>query len=376
MGPVSVPTAGRRVVGGPRRAYLDNLKVTLVAGVITGHVVITYADIGSWAYREPSGNDAFLIPASLFVALGSLFAMGMFFLIAGLLTPRALGRRGARGFLRDRSLRLGLPFLVFLLLVYPAVEWMGAGRRGRSFVWYLRAQLDALDPGPLWFVLALLIFSVGYTSWRAFRPAGRTPRLLRPWALVGLAGMIAVATFVVRLRFPVNSRQVFELHVWQWPQCIGLFVLGIACAENGWLDPVPDRLLRPAGITALVGIGSVTAGFAISHDAFDPFAGGLSWQAALVAACEGVIAVSLSVWLLGYFQRRHDHSRPVASAMGRAAFGAYVVQAPVVVGVALLASPLPAAPELKALVVAPAAVAGSFALARVLTRVPGINRVL
>jgi hypothetical protein len=81
-------------VPAPRRAYLDNLKVLLVTGVIVGHVLITYADIGSWAYREPSGNKAFLIPAALFVVLGSLFAMGLFFLLAGLLLPRALARKG------------------------------------------------------------------------------------------------------------------------------------------------------------------------------------------------------------------------------------------------------------------------------------------
>ena len=62
--------------------------------------------------------------------------------------------------------------------------------------------------------------------------------------------------------------------------------------------------------------------------------------------------------------------------MGRAAFGAYVVQAPVAVAIARLAHPLPIVPELKFLFVAPAAVAGSFGLAWLLTRVPGIKKVL
>ena len=95
----------------PRHAYLDNLKVVLVVGVIVGHVLITYADVGTWAYRETSVNDAFLIPAALIVALGSLFAMGVFFLIAGLMTPGPLARKGPGGFLRDRSLRLGVPVM-------------------------------------------------------------------------------------------------------------------------------------------------------------------------------------------------------------------------------------------------------------------------
>jgi hypothetical protein len=62
--------------------------------------------------------------------------------------------------------------------------------------------------------------------------------------------------------------------------------------------------------------------------------------------------------------------------MGRAAFGAYVVQAPVAVLIARLAGPVPLAPEVKFLFVAPAAVAGSFGLAWLLTRVPGLKRFL
>ncbi|MBP7705928.1 MAG: acyltransferase [Candidatus Aminicenantes bacterium] len=357
----------------PRRAYLDNLKTFLVAGVITGHVLITYADIGSWAYREPSTNKAFIIPAAFYVAVGSMFAMGLFFLIAGLLVPRALARKGPAGFLRDRLVRLGPPFLAFLLVVFPVVRWMGDGR-GRSLAWFFRDQLKELDPGPLWFVLALLIFSAGYAACRVVRPARTSPRPWRASLLFGLAAGIAAATFAVRLRFPIDSHQIFVLHVWQWPQCVGLFALGIACAENGWLDPVPDRLRRWAGGTALSGAGMIVAAILLNMKNTDPLGGGMNWPAAVIAAGEGITATGSSVWLLGLFQRRFDGAGPLARALGRAAFGAYVVQAPVAVAIARLAQPLPVAPELKFLFVAPAAVAGSFGLAWLLTKVPGVKK--
>jgi glucan biosynthesis protein C len=359
----------------PRRAYLDNLKTVLVAGVITGHVFITYAEVGSWAYREPSTNKAFIIPAAFYVAVGSMFAMGLFFLIAGLFVPRGLARKGPAGFLGDRLVRLGPPFLAFLLVVFPIVRWMG-DQRGRSLAWFFRDQLKELDPGPLWFVLALLIFSAGYVAWRVIRPARPSPRPWRASFLVGLAAVIAAATFAVRLRCPIDSHQVFVLHVWQWPQCVGLFALGVACAENGWLDPVPDRLRRQAGLAALGGALTIIATLLANQKSLDPLGGGMTWQAAVVAVGEGMTAVGSSVWLLGTFQCRLDRAGPLARGMGRAAFGAYVVQAPVAVAIARLAHPLPIAPELKFLVVAPAAVAGSFGLAWLLTRLPGIKRFL
>jgi fucose 4-O-acetylase-like acetyltransferase len=355
-----------------RRAYLDNLKVLLVAGVIVGHIFITYGDIGSWAYHEPSTNKAFLIPGALFVVLGSLFAMGLFFLLAGLLTPRPLARKGPAGFLKDRVARLGPPFL-FLLLVFPVVRWIGDGG-GKTLGWFFRDQLRDPDAGPLWFVFVLFLFSCGYVAWRFVRPR-RTA--LRPWhasILTGMAAGIAVATFVVRLQYRVDSHQFLVTHVWQWPQCLGLFLFGIACAENRWLDPVPDRLRRGAGWSALAGISATVAAIAFNVAPRDAFGGGPTWPAALVAVCEGIIATGFSIWILGTFQRRFDQAGPLARALGRAAFGAYVLQAPIGVSLARLAHPLALAPELKFLIIAPAALGASFGLAWLLTRVPGVKR--
>lgn len=355
-----------------RRPYLDNLKVVLVSVVILGHVFITYGDIGSWAYREPSDNQPFLIVAALLVSLGSLFAMGLFFLIAGLLTPHSLEKKGTAGFLRDRLVRLGVPFLAYLVL-YPLVVWL-AGDESWSAV--ASDQLREWTPGPLWFVLVLLIYSGGYAGWRARRPARGSHGPLRPRVLVWLGMAIAASTVLVRLVFPINSDQIFSLHLWQWPQCLGLFVLGVVCAENGWADPVASRVRRGCGFVALLGLLVMVAAFAASPDSVEPFAGGWHWQALLTAGCEAAIAVALSIWLLGEFQRRHDRSTALRGALGRAAFGAYVVQVPVVVAVALLLAPLPVAPEAKFLIVAPLAWAGCFGLAWNLTRLPGMRRVL
>ena len=358
----------------PRRAYLDNLKVVLVALVILGHAFITYGDLGSWVYREQSDNEAYLIVAAAVVSLGSLFAMGLFFLIAGLLTPGPLARKGPAGFVRDRAIRLGVPFLAYLLLVYPLAMW--AGERDQPATAYLRDAWTDLDPGPLWFVGVLLLFTVAYVAWRAMRPAPPGPHgPLRPAHLVGLAVAIAVGTALVRLVFEMNSGQPFSAHVWQWPQCIGLFVLGLASAERGWLAPVPAGIRRAGGWAAVVGAIVLMAAIATAESS-DAFVGGVTWQALLTAALEGVISVGLSVWLLGTFQRRFDHAGPLATALGRAAFGAYVLQAPVLLICALLVHPLPLAPEVKFLLVAPAGIAGSFALAWLLTRLPGVRRVL
>jgi fucose 4-O-acetylase-like acetyltransferase len=361
-------TAGTR-----RRAYLDNLKVFLVACIILGHAFITYADIGEWMYREPASSEAFNLVAAIVVSMGSLFAMGLFFLIAGMLTPGPLRRKGPARFLQDRAIRLGIPFLAYLLLIYPLAEW--AGGRDKPVQEHLATALTDPDPGPLWFVGVLLVYTAAYVAWRSVVPGPAQPRALRPALLIGLAGAIAVGSILVRLEFPIDSVQPFSAHLWQWPQCLALFILGLMAGEQGWLQPVPRTYQRVGGWAALAGVGVLMAVMATGAP-IEVFSGGLAWQAILTSCVEGVIAVGVSMWMLGLFQRRFDHAGPMATALGRAAFGAYVLQAPVLLCLALLASGLAIAPEAKFLLVAPAGVAGSFALAWLLTRIPGVRRVL
>jgi hypothetical protein len=51
-----------------------------------------------------------------------LFAMGLFFLISGLLTPGSLERRGPSAFAHDRLLRLGVPLAPAALVIWPAMQ--------------------------------------------------------------------------------------------------------------------------------------------------------------------------------------------------------------------------------------------------------------
>jgi glucan biosynthesis protein C len=359
----------------PRNPALDNLKVVLVVAVIVGHCFVAYGAVGSWAYSEPSDNDAFNIVANLSMSLGVLFAMGLFFLIAGMLTPRSLARKGIGPFMRDRLLRLGIPFVLYLVVVYPLVEWAGSGAPGS--VWDGLSRVgEERDPGPLWFVLVLLLFSSCYAVARSFLPARPRDRAGLGAFLIGLGVLITCGTFVLRLRFPLDSFQEFSLHLWQWPQCLGLFVLGTTAAQREWLDPVPDRVRHWCGWAAAVGASILVAAFAIDHESVEPFAGGWTWQAAVTAVCEGLISVGFAVWVLDRFQRLHARAGTLGRSSGRAAYGAYILQAPVLVGLALALQPLGVAPEVKFLVVAPLGVAISFGAAWLLSRIPGVRRVI
>jgi fucose 4-O-acetylase-like acetyltransferase len=364
------PAPGARIAG------LDDLKVVLVASIIVGHAFITYGDIGSWPYREPSASEPFLAVAEFVVTVGGLFVMGLFFLIAGWFSPASLRSKGTRRFVRDRLVRLGVPFVAYVLVVHPLVVWMGNASTG-SLSSAFGSLLPALDPGPLWFAGVLLVFSLGYAALRVIAPSPQvrtTP--LEASHVAGVAALIAIGTFLVRLQFTVDSYQVFAAHVWQWPQCLGLFGLGVVARERSWLDPVPPRIRRAAAAGVVVACAAFVVAFLAVGDATDPFAGGWHWQAAVGATMEGVASVGLALVLFERFRARPVRAGALAAGAGRAAFGAYVLQAPVLVGLAVLLGSVALAPELKFAVVAPMGVITCFGAAWVLSRVPGVRRVI
>jgi hypothetical protein len=198
---------------------------------------------------------------------------------------------------------------------------------------------------------------------------------------VAIAAGIATATFVVRLWFSIDSAQVANLKPWQWPQYLAMFGLGVMSARRGWLAPVPDRLRRGCGLAALTATLSfpllilVADALGLPTD-IDLFAGGWGWQAAVAAATEGVLAVTASLWLLGFAQRHAGRHGPLARGLARSAYGAFVVQGPVLVALALVLRPLVLPAEVKALAVAVAGVGVSFALAWLLVARTHLGRVL
>jgi fucose 4-O-acetylase-like acetyltransferase len=384
-GPLADAWASRRLL------YLDNLKVILISVVIAGHAVIGYSELDAWSYSDV--REVTLSPvtsAALFVGAVpfGLLVIPLLFMVSGLLSAPSLERKGPKRFVRDRLLRLGVPFVVFALLLWPFLEYAlfrVLGNVTDSYAAYLGRE-GTLDAGVLWFVGALLAFSLAYALWvwvrRSPSPRRRAgPMALKP--LLVLALMATVATFLVRLLLPFESdNRYVDLNMWQWPAAAAVFALGVAAHRDGWLTAVPDRLRRQSRNITLGAVGAfavfVGLGLAVGSADEQSWTGGWHWIAFVFAVGECTLSVFGPVWLLGVAQRRLDRRfRWARPAVSRSAYAAFLLQGPVLVGLALAARPLPLPAEAKALLVALGGVAGSFALAWLLIRrVSGMARVI
>jgi hypothetical protein len=380
-----------------RIAYLDNLKLLLVAVIIAGHGAMAYGDLESaWPYQdvqEVQLSGVSNVTLSAVVLAAALFAMGLFFLISGLVTPGSVSRKDPRTFARDRLIRLGVPLLVWTLVLWPGAIWAAHLAAGdtHSFWSQLTHEDPVLDAGPLWFVEVLLMYSLAYAAWRYRRPSwatGQDPRAvshrrrgLSGRTLVALAAGISAATVLVRLVFPAGSGQIGQSHLWQWPQFVAMFGLGTVAARRGWLDPVPDHIRRGCGFAALGGVvafgvlGGTMAATSLDGDVL--FDLRFHWAPLTLAAIEGPLAIGASLWLLGLAQEHLNHSPGRRGrVLARSAYAAFVRQGVVLIGLMIALRPVGAPAEIKALAVAGLGVAGSFVLARVLVTHTRLGRIL
>jgi hypothetical protein len=357
---------------GERIGSLDNLKVVLVVGVILGHAAMTYGAAGTWIFEAPSYGGATLsgpvkAGASAAIVLGVFFALGLFLYVAGLFTPGSLRRKSAGAFALGRLARLGIPVALYAVVVMPMLAVLiGAtvGDANTSLVSLYWASFRDPGSGPMWFVAILLVFSLIFALGARLigLPAPR-PTQLRPSYLVAAALAITVGSFGVRVLFPIDSRQILDLHVWLWPQCAVLFGLGLLSAQHGWLNPVPDRLRHVSGLVAVSALGAALAVLAASHPAGGAIKGGSTWPAMVLDIAEGAYAVGASIWFLGLFQRHFAHQGKLAQWCSRNAYGAFIAQGPILVGLGLCLQAIDLPADVKLVLLAAAAVALCFVAA-------------
>ncbi|MDH3292951.1 MAG: acyltransferase [Acidimicrobiia bacterium] len=168
------------------RVEFDYLRAAVVVLVVLHHAVLAYV---SWAELNednpvenvsPVVDQANWVGFDLIVGLNDTFFMPLMFLISGLFVWTSLGRKGTGQFLRDRLVRLGIPFVAGVLLLmplayYPAqltVERTHGGNTSWWTFWSEMAGSGFGTAGPMWFVWVLLLF--GAVAAALFTLLGRT----------------------------------------------------------------------------------------------------------------------------------------------------------------------------------------------------------
>ena len=140
-----------------RNLSLDRARTFLTLVVLLHHAVIPYTHFG---HTDPASFAGF----DMIVLATDSFFMAMFFFLSGLFTWPGIARKAPQVFVRDRLLRLGLPFAIAAFTVIPLAYYAIALRAEPELTfaafWWKTVTAGPWPSGPIWFVWVLLAFDL------------------------------------------------------------------------------------------------------------------------------------------------------------------------------------------------------------------------
>jgi glucan biosynthesis protein C len=379
--------------GASRLYFIDNLRWSMIILVVSMHAADTYSPLGSWYYtdRVPLSTANLIAFAAWQMYLQSFF-MGLLFFVAAYFVPASLDRKGPRQFIRDRAFRLGLPVLFYMFVLGPVVEYFLAhswtSTRPTSFAneWikHIRNGQFLQENGPLWFCLALLVFSVVYAALRDRSGSAAHERMRRnapgTAGLILFAAAMAAATFVVRLVLP-SGASFLNMHLGDFPHYILLFTAGLVAARQQWLPKLSLRsgvlwmaVILPVGFAgwlATLSIGGALQGHG------QAYSGGWYWQSAAMNVWESFTCAALCYGLLVLFREKFNSQPPAAKFLSDNAFAVYVFHPVFVIVAARAMHGIEWPPLVKFAVLTVSALLLTYAASALLfRRIPVLRRIL
>lgn len=385
-------SASAPVDGSSRLDFIDNLRWVMIVLVVSMHAAVTYSHVGSWYFMEdPKPGPGTTAVFATYQAFLQAFFMGFLFFIAGYFVPGAFDRKDFKKFLRDRVVRLGIPALFFMLLIQPVtVFWLlrnfydtSRPPLSRAYWPYLSSGQFLGGSGPMWFTLALLIFSFVYGIARIVTKKHAKPQAGAPLPkhrqVVCLALGIGLCTFLVRIAQPIGTN-ILNMQLCFFSQYITLFVLGILARRRNWLLRIPYafgmRWFKLAlTVGSLVWLGIVFA--VVTTHAETKVPGGFTWQSAALSFWESFFCIGICLGLLVLFREKFNHQGSVTRWLSDNCFSVYLFHTPLLIAVTLGLRGFSAPKPVKFLCATMLAVTVTYlASSLVFRRIPFLKRVL
>ena len=330
---------------------------------------------------------------AIFAVFNDMFFMSLLFFLSGLFVWNSLERKGTRTFMRDRMLRLALPFIFAVAIIAPLAYYPAYAVRNAdpSVAGFLRQWLSLGEwpSGPAWFIWVLLVFDcvaaalflklpkfgerLGKLSSNANRHPARFLLLLMGMsALVYIPMVIPLGPdyWTVMGPFHFQTSRIFHYAVY--------FFMGVGVGAYG----IERGLLAPDGMLARHWLGWTIAmalafipvlawviGAASLSRTVTPIVFGLIGGPVLPLSC----AASCFGFLALFVRFANRRSRALDSLSDNE-YGMYLIHYAFVswLGYAMLTAPLPAVAKF-ALVFA-GVVALSWSTSAALRSIPGVAR--
>ncbi len=368
-----------------RAFYIDRLRIILTMLVIFHHTAITFGALGGWYYFSKPVEGLAQQLLSLCMAVDQAYFMSFFFFLSALLMPDSYDRKGFRKFITDRLTRLGIPLLFYVLIIHPLLVYgiftYMEKPTGSLFDFVKNMILHYPDPGPMWFVLTLLFFEIGYALIRHFSKRdyvlpvkGKLPSVFSIITFMLVSGL---AAFAIRLVFPVG-KSFFGLQFGYFPLYVGMYIVGVWANRRKWVEQLSLARVRPWLLVSLVAILAVMvlAPIAMKGNNFESISGGINLYAIFYAMWEPLVCVGFCSFFTSWFSLKYNGSNKLVLAFSSDSYTAYIIHPVILVGVTFLFEQLNVSPLLRFALVLIVTIPLCFVAARVIRKIPGVKKVL
>jgi glucan biosynthesis protein C len=356
---------------GPRKYYLDWLRVLAFGALIFFHVGMLYV---TWRYNLKSPR---LYPAiEPFMNALSAWRLALLFLISGVASRFLIDKLGPGAFARDRLRRLLPVILTGMFLVIPPQTYVVLLSRGvlhmdfPTFWWteYLRADQTLVRPfhmtmptwDHLWFLVYLLIYTQAAAGliWVARSFGARKGPPVSPWLLIlAPAVWLAATNLVILTRAPITDALVNDWggHL-KWA---GLFVTGLVAARQ---DRFWALLEANRGKALAAAAGLLAIQCQVNDPAWSVVSGLYAW-AAICALC-------------GFATAFLNRGSALLTHLNQAVLPIYVLHQPILLVTAYWLFPLRLPVPVEVLLLSAATGLGSFGIYEALIRPFAVTRFL
>lgn len=368
-----------------RHFFIDNLRITLICMVVICHVSMAYGAPGFWYYEETNTNPVSLACLALLVAVMQTFTLGLFFMISAFFLDKSLKKKSIPQLIRQKSLRLGAPLIFYALVLSPLTIFLASRYGAKETVSFnvLFTEYEWLSLGPLWFVAALMLFTLITLLIKLLKIKGLVlsiPNFPPIQKLIGFGIFLGLLTFFVRIWYPVGEIiQPIGFQLAHFPQYISLFYFGFVASRNDWFRQINYsqgiRHLRVAGVLILVVFPLGTHLGGVLQNGPQAFSGGWNWQSLFYSIWEQLVGIGICIGLIGFFMKKFNNQGPLLQALSSQDYGVYILHALVIVCLTLLARNLEITSSLKFLILNPIVLILSFFISSQVQRIAFLKKI-
>jgi hypothetical protein len=309
---------------------MDNLRAFVIVLVVIYHVTMLYTGVMDGLFvKNPVPDQYKMIFMILNVIISAPLLNSIMFFIAGYFTFVSYMKKGSLKFIKEKLIKLDIPYLVLLTTFAPLTEYISARSWGSdknlARFWFDFFKPEIIAPQHLWFIAVLLFFFfislpiLSFLKKKQIKIETQKPKTRIPILLLFL-----LVTFI--LYYCMNqfyeSYSFVSIYITNFPPVLlpiyaFYFALGIYASIRKWFSGDNAELVYPWVVAYAVGnvlfLGVIGAGI-------DPLK-----SHPLIAFAHSFCILSGVMLLMVVFKKSFNKTSSKTTWVVKNSYGAYLI---------------------------------------------------